>query len=212
MAKISMNWISGLVAALALKADNTDIAANTLRVDSTQSFTANQQLQGRNNLGVKTWEFISLDTLAAGTTLTKLNLGAYIALRITTQFRSGNNDDVIMQLSSDNGSTFLTTSTYQHQLLSGSGTSASASTATAAGFYTGYTGTLAQSVTELWGFNKAYGKTVESRRRIYDGTNMFSQEFAGMNTDTTARNALKLLLRVGTGTITGTVLLEGIRG
>ena len=157
------------------------------------------------------YSLISTATASASASIVFTGLSSYVALRLLAYnvLASNTNADSFLQLSSDNGSTYITTSTYTNQ-------SNWASSATATGYLSGTdnqfemtNGSASGSSFEfiITNFNIAKPTGIMTRANSSNG----KKNHMGFQTGNTAMNAFKIFLNTGTIT-TGTFILEGIVG
>jgi hypothetical protein len=179
------------------------ITAGTGAVERLSPAQANQVLGG--------WEPIGLLSPSAQTALVLNNLSAFSMLRLTHMVTAA--VSLRLQVSTDNGLTFLAGGTdYNYALIETNYTGSAVvsggggdinSLSLGDGFSSG--------VTTITGFNKpAYAKSV-STQNVDSGTLRRSRFLTQLLIGTTARNALRLIDSSGS-TFTGTLFVEGIRG
>lgn len=169
------------------------------------------------------WELIIDEDVPSFTTRSYLNLSAYHALWLVTDFYAVSVSNVpIMQLSSDNGATFISTTTYYYNFLYSYNSASAiygASVNTAPQLYLGAGGILvgpanhgAVSELKLWGFNKPRW-TCGIQKNAYHSS---ASGIANMSQScghqaATAMNAFKIFSNDG-NPIAGRVTLHGLRG
>ncbi len=168
------------------------------------------------NTGV--WTVISTQTASASSSIDFTGLSGYSRLRLSAQniTASTGSSGSVLRLSSDNGATYLATSTYINAEVWPTSATATGLVDTTAPYfllhpsgYGTYTGlayeftitnfNIAQRTT-LWGWS-IKGVSTEPRKAI----------FLSYQTGSTAMNAIRVLQTTGTIT-TGTFILEGIVG
>ncbi|MBB4255447.1 hypothetical protein [Rhizobium sp. BK008] len=163
------------------------------------------------------WEPVgSQVTLAGQTSVSWTNLDVYRHLRLTLGYiPSPGSGNVLLRVSTDNGSSYISTSTYSSASLvqtgaTVTGAAGAASTAmivssTGSDANTGFLSTI-----DISNFNKNAGASYKAISE-YSNTNPRIDFIYGGHSGTTARNALQLLVSSGNFT-SGLVLLEGLRG
>jgi len=162
--------------------------------------------------GIGAYTFISQQTASVSTSIEFTNLGSYVALRLLGYdiLGSTTSSSSLIQLSSDNGSTYISTATYTHNFNW-------ATSATATG-WSNLTGQNELDFTDasasgssfelvLHNFNIAKPTSVMGMANATNGR----RAFRGYQTSNTVMNAFKIYQRTGTIT-TGTFILEGIIG
>ncbi len=163
------------------------------------------------------WEPVgSQVTLAGQTSVSWTNLDVYRHLRLTLGYiPSSGTGNVLLRVSTDNGSSYISTSTYSSASLvqtgatvTGAGGAASTAmivSSTGSDANTGFLSTI-----DISNFNKNAGASYKAISE-YSNTNPRIDFIYGGHSGATARNALQLLVTSGNFTA-GMVLLEGLRG
>ncbi|MEJ1176781.1 fusion protein [Agrobacterium sp. CMT1] len=193
---------NALLSQLAAPAIKGRLTAGTGNVEDLTPAQANQLLGG--------WEPIGSLDLAGQSAGIVNNLSVFRAIRCTSDFATGASDYAVIQVSTDNGATFLTaTASYPYSLVDGT------SAGTVVGGVGGLLGVLigngaSGSQTVLTGFNKARHGYAVSHNAFDTGSiaiRLLGQKIVG----STARNALRVVTSAGNFTY-GQFYFEGIRG
>lgn len=163
------------------------------------------------------WEPIGAPiTLSGQTSVSWTNLDAYRHLRMTLGYvPSPGSGNVLLRVSTDNGSSFISTSTYSFSSLvqtgtTVTGTAGAASTAMIVSNASVDANSGFLSTIDVSNFNKAAGASYKAVSEYASGNPRMDLVYGG-HTGATARNALQLLVSSGNFTA-GMVLLEGLRG
>lgn len=186
--------------------------------------TSGQVLKSNGSAAAPSWGdsgayvLISTQTANASSSIDFTNLGGYSRLRLTAQdiTASTSSSGPILRISSDNGASYLATSTYiNSQFYPTSATATGVSETTTTNFFLHsnglgtYTGLAYQfdisnfniaQRTQIYGFSAKSNATESAKIIIY-----------GVQTGSTVMNAIRILQTAGTIT-TGTFILEGIVG
>ncbi|CAN7484139.1 hypothetical protein LJR011_003536 [Agrobacterium tumefaciens] len=172
-------------------------------VERLSPLQANQVLGG--------WEPIGLLSPSAQTVVVLNNLSAFSMLRLTHMATAATS--LRIQVSTDNGSTFLTGgSDYNYALVETNFTGSAVVTGGGGDINSLSLGDgFSSGVTTITGFNKAaFAKSV-SNQNVDAGTLRRCRMLTQLLIGTTARNALRIV-DSGGSTFTGTLFFEGIRG
>lgn len=163
------------------------------------------------------WEPVgSQVTLAGQTSVSWTNLDVYRHLRLTLGYiPSPGTGNVLLRVSTDNGSSYISTSTYSSASLvqtgaTVTGAAGAASTAMIVSNVSVDANSGFLSTIDVSNFNKAAPASYKVISE-YANTNPRIDFIYGGHGGTTARNALQLLVTSGSFTA-GMVLLEGLRG
>jgi hypothetical protein len=187
--------------------------------------TATQSIMGRSSAGTGPverlsatqvnqilggWEPISLLVPSAQTALVVTNLSAFWAIRITHLVSS--TTDLRLQVSTDNGSTFLTGSSDYNYAIIDMVANSTVVSGQAGGVNALLLGNgLSSGVTTIFGFNKAaFAKSLSNQNNDFGSTQQ-TRQVSQLLVSTTARNALRFV-DSGGSTFTGRIFIEGIRG
>ncbi|WP_246231072.1 fusion protein [Rhizobium oryzihabitans] len=193
---------NALLSQLAAPAIKGRLTAGTGNVEDLTPAQANQLLGG--------WEPIGSLDLTGQTSGIVNNLSAFRIIKISSDFSLSGTDYAIVQVSTDNGSTFLTSTadyTYKVSDVGSSGT-VSGGVGSFAGILLG--NGQAGSTASLFGFNKsrrARAVVLQSFRTGDDTLRTLSSELPG----TTARNAIRIVSAASLFAY-GSFFFEGIRG
>jgi len=163
-----------------------------------------------------TWEAIGDFSASAATSIDVTNLGSFRKLRISGSIQPSAQATLLLRTSTNNGSSFdagASDYSYQAQVSTGSTVSTAATTSTSIALASS-SGTDASTPyvfdVNIEDFNKALvmrclGRGIGPQS---SAASLFS--VGALRNQATARNAIRLLM--STGTITGTVTVEGMRG
>lgn len=163
------------------------------------------------------WELIgSPITLSGQSSVSWTNLDAYRHLRISLGYiPSPGSGNVLLRVSTDNGSSFISTSTYSFASLvqtgvTVTGTATTATTAMIVCSTSVDSGSGFLSTVDISNFNKNAGSSYKVISEYASGNPRIDFIYGG-HAGTTARNALQILVASGNFT-SGMVTLEGLRG
>lgn len=213
-----------LDAGIATKADATSVSlalADRLRFDAGQSLTAPQQAQARENIGFgaavaaySKWETIGVANPVSQASVVFTDLGAFRALKVsTTLAKSGVVGTLFVQFSVDNGATWIGSDYSTIALATVNGGTPIAGVGTVLGFVIADgVASAEESPSEvlLSNFNKANNTLmVGNTLAVQPGTLTMSLR-GGRRPDASAYNALRILSN--TGNISGSIVVEGVRG
>jgi hypothetical protein len=208
------NVTAGQTRVLTMANSNLDLA-NVPRVDVAQSFSQSQKGQVLSNIG-SAWELIGTANPSGAASVDFTDLSAYRALRLSGYvITSAATDSLILRTSDDNGATYNATAGDYRWATSvgyasttvGAGSSASNHMRLATDV--GQNTIAARFTAEVGEFNKAANSVVSGFVGFFT-TIPVAGVFMGRRDSATAQNALRLMFV--TGTITGHVMLEGVRG
>lgn len=161
------------------------------------------------------WEPIGVYQITAQSSYPILNLGAFRAIRAhASLLQNTSNGNLYLQASTDNGQNYDTTN-YQSQYSFTSSGTATHGFGSAAGYSLNAIATLAGDriavVAEISDFNQPNASLYTARNfEITAGPSAEREELGGRHTTSVARNALRLT--ASAGTVTGFLVLEGVRG
>ncbi|MBP2442837.1 hypothetical protein [Rhizobium leguminosarum] len=163
------------------------------------------------------WEPVgSPITLSGQSSVSWTSLDAYRHLRISLGYvPSPGSGNVLLRVSTDNGSSFISTSTYSSSSLAQTGTTVTGTAnAASTAMIVSNTGVDANSgflsSIEVSNFNKAAAASYKVISEYASGNPRIDLVYGG-HSGSTARNALQILVSSGNFT-SGMVLLEGLRG
>ncbi|KAA0689865.1 hypothetical protein DTW90_30705 [Neorhizobium sp. P12A] len=164
------------------------------------------------------WDPVGVFTLSAASSFVLTNLGNAKFLRLTGMIDSMSAAGLLtMQVSTDNGTTYDTGTNYYSQAWSASSASLAAGVLSAAASFP-LSGQGSSDVSTpvpfeaiLSNFNKAARLNGFVRAFVAAGGAGYAQNMANFHLTPTARNALKIF-NSGSGTMTGVIAVEQIRG
>ena len=167
------------------------------------------------NLGAG-WELIEDVSFTAVSAYAKTNLGAYEFLRGTLVYSNSVNSQLGLRTSTNNGSTYDSgASDYSFQHISGIGTSLTGGNAIGSAIYIAnmmIAGNQNVLSFTMFNFNKAVAFRIIGEAYGADAAAIPNRMSSGGNrSSSVARNAFQLFPAAG-GTISGHLILEGIRG
>lgn len=175
-------------------------------------FAALDSLNTRVNLAA--WEKVGAYTLNAASLLDVTNLSAYSKLRITGTLTMSASANVVLRFSTNNGTTFDSANNYPEQALYAIGSTVGAVLTNLGGaalFAAGVDANFICSVnTSIECFNKASRATLTSGGSTTASGALTAGIIDAQYLGTTARNAIRILPL--SGTMTGNLLIEGVRG
>lgn len=197
----------------------TELNAMMVRFDAAQALSATQKAQALKNIG-SAWETIYDQAFSAQSSIPITGLSAYRTLRINFYLTTSvDGTTVLMQTSTNNGSSYDASGTdYSYQIIYSSGTTTTGATGNANGLFM-YLSSIGNALGEfsagefkLHEFNQAKylsSLMIGGNSESSAGT-MFTGHFWQRRLQATARNALRVI--PASGTITGYMTVEGIRG
>lgn len=201
---------TGDVTSVSASADGQFAVANGTTGKSIKFLTPAQASQALGG-----WEPIGLVNISGISSYIIRNLSSFTMLRFTTSMISPGGSYFVVQVSSDNGDTFLSGAldyqfTTGETLYNGSTTTAVTSSSSFAGIYLG--GDEFFGVTEFGGFNKGVVMFSTGKYVRQDSSGRIAGSMGGRTTTSnTARNAIRIQSSSAPATY-GQILLEGVRG
>lgn len=176
----------------------------------------------RSALGIadQAWELIETKTASASASLSWTGLSAYRVLRMTGTIRPATDAAAAYaRVSTDNGATYVSTSTYNYQIGRIAGATNAPIGGTTTGVLVGGTTSIGNAANELTSFEITFEQFNKNTYMMFHGTAIATTELGtlvsaiigGSWGSSTPRDAIQIIM--DSGNITdGYVTLEGIRG